>query len=72
MNATTQKLAFDIKETASMIGVSVTSVRRLVERGLLRPSRALGKQIFSRKEIERFLEDTTAEKSLATYQIAMN
>ena len=49
------RLALSVKETAAVIGVSVPSVRRLIERGLLRPSRALRHLRISAAEVERFL-----------------
>ena len=52
------RLAYNLKETADTLGVSEKSVRRLVDRQLLNPSRALRHLIFSKKEIERFLEET--------------
>lgn len=52
------RLAFSVRETAEILGVSEKTVRRLISRGLLRPSRALRHLLLSRKEIERFLENT--------------
>lgn len=52
------RLAYSVRETASMLGVSEKSVRRLVVRGLLRPSRALRHLLIPRSEIERFLKET--------------
>lgn len=45
-------------ETAEILGVSYISVHRLTKRGLLRPSRALRRMIFSGEEIDRFLRET--------------
>jgi len=53
------RLAFSVKEAAEILGVSEKSVRRLIIRGLLRPSRALRHLLIPRKELERFLEETT-------------
>ncbi len=53
------RLAFSVSETAIMLGVCDKTVRRLVHRGLLRPSKALRHLLISRKEIDRFLEETT-------------
>jgi excisionase family DNA binding protein len=53
------RLAFSVKEAAEMLGVSEKSVRRLIDRRLLRPSRALRHLLIPKKEIERFLEETT-------------
>ena len=53
-----QRVAFSVQETASMLGVSDKSVRRLIWRGLLRPSRALRHIRIPKDELERFLRDT--------------
>jgi excisionase family DNA binding protein len=55
----TEKLALSRSEAASALGVSLPSLHRLVRRGLLRPSRALRRPLFSRQEIERFLQETS-------------
>lgn len=52
------RLAYRVNETARMLGVSDKTVRRLVARGLLRPSKALRHLLIPRFEIERFLKDT--------------
>ena len=54
------RLAFSVKETADVLGVSEKSVRRLVVRRLLNPSRALRHLLISKKEVERFLEETSS------------
>jgi hypothetical protein len=53
------KLAFPRREAAQVISVSPATLDRLVERGLLRPSRATRRPLFSRIELERFLRETT-------------
>ena len=53
-----ERLAFSIQETAAMLGICDKSVRRLILRGLIRPSRALRHLLIPRTEIERFLRDT--------------
>jgi hypothetical protein len=53
------RLAYSIQETARMLGICDKSVRRLILRGLLRPSRALRHMLIPQHEIERFLRDTT-------------
>jgi DNA-directed RNA polymerase specialized sigma24 family protein len=55
---TAQRLAYSLKETAAMLGICEKSVRRLILRGLIRPSRALRHILIPRQEIERFLRDT--------------
>jgi excisionase family DNA binding protein len=57
-NSTT-RLTFSVKETADMLGLSEKTVRRLIARRLLRFSRALRHLLIPRKEIERFLDETT-------------
>jgi len=52
------RIAFGVGEAATILGVSEKTVRRLISRGLLRPSRALRHLLISRKEIDRFLEET--------------
>lgn len=53
------RLAFSRREAADLLGISEPSLDRLVQRGLLRPSRALRRPLFTAREIERFLADTT-------------
>ena len=52
------RLAYSVHETAGMLGICDKSVRRLILRGLIRPSRALRHILVPREEIERFLRDT--------------
>ena len=54
------KLAFPRREAAQIISVSPATLDRLVERGLLRPSRATRRPLFSQAELERFLRETTS------------
>ena len=54
------RLAFSVKETAKILGLSEKTIRRLIARRLLRASRALRHLLIPRKEIERFLDQTTA------------
>ena len=56
-----QRLALSISETADLLGVSDKSVRRLIDRGLIRPSRALRHLRIPRWEIDRFLRDSISE-----------
>lgn len=53
-----QRVAYSLKETAAMLGICEKSVRRLILRGLIRPSRALRHILIPKTEIERFLRDT--------------
>jgi excisionase family DNA binding protein len=52
------RLAYSIQETAQMLGVCDKSVRRLILRGLLRPSRALRHLLIPKHELDRFLRET--------------
>ncbi len=48
--------AFKLKAAAEYLGgLSVPTMHRLIQRGLLRPNRSLRHHIFSREELERFL-----------------
>jgi DNA-directed RNA polymerase specialized sigma24 family protein len=53
------KLALSRVEAADALDVSPATLDRLVKRGLLRPSRALRRPLFSIAEIERFLRETS-------------
>lgn len=52
------RLALSRREAAKLLNIHVNSLDRLVRRGLIRPSRALRKPLFTRDELERFLVDT--------------
>jgi hypothetical protein len=53
------RLALNIVETAAALGVDHTvTVSRLVQRGLLHPSRASRRPLFPVTEIQRFLAET--------------
>lgn len=54
------KLALTRTEAAEALGVSPITVDRLTKRGLLVPSRACRRPLYSVTEIERFLRETTA------------
>ena len=49
--------AYSLKETASTLGISESSVRRLIARGKLRPSRLLRHLMVPVEEIDRLLRD---------------
>jgi hypothetical protein len=51
----TDKLAFSVKETAAMIGVSPTSVRRAIDRDQLKACRKFRHLLITKGEILRFL-----------------
>jgi hypothetical protein len=54
--------AFKRKSAARYLGgLSIPSMHRLVDRGLLRPNRALRHLIFSKAELDRFLKEGMAE-----------
>jgi hypothetical protein len=53
------KLALTRVEAADALDVSPATLDRLVKRGLLRPSRALRRPLFSIAEIKRFLRETS-------------
>jgi excisionase family DNA binding protein len=47
--------AVKLKDAAKYLGVSRISVRRLIERGLIKPNRALRHVIIPISELDRFL-----------------
>ncbi|MGA3267885.1 MAG: helix-turn-helix domain-containing protein [Verrucomicrobiota bacterium] len=54
-----ERLAFTMRETAELLGVSYGTVHRLLQRQLLRSSLALRKKVIPKSEIERFLKETS-------------
>jgi excisionase family DNA binding protein len=52
-------LAYTRQAAAKALGVSLPTLDRLVSRGLLRPSRACRRPLFSLEELKRFLLVTT-------------
>jgi excisionase family DNA binding protein len=53
--------AMKMKEASCYLASSPMTVRRLIERGLLRPNRATRHLLFSVEELDRFLRDYTTE-----------
>jgi excisionase family DNA binding protein len=54
------RLAYKLKDAASLLGVSVVTLRRAIHRGLIKPSRAFRHVIISAEELERFLRSTSS------------
>ncbi|MGV3664231.1 MAG: helix-turn-helix domain-containing protein [Prosthecobacter sp.] len=54
-----ERRAYKIREAADLIGISVTSLRRAITRGLIKPSRAFRHVIIASEEIDRFLRSTS-------------
>jgi excisionase family DNA binding protein len=52
------RLAYSMRETADMLGVSYITVHRLLKRGKLRASDALRNKVIPKSEIERFLRES--------------
>jgi DNA-binding transcriptional MerR regulator len=60
-NGPPPKLALSRTEAAKSLGVSPVTIDRLTARGLLHPSRATRRPLYTIEEIQRFLKDTTTE-----------
>lgn len=54
------RLAYTMRETAEILGVSYITVHRLLKRGKLRASDAIRNKVIPKTEIERFLQDSIA------------
>jgi excisionase family DNA binding protein len=55
--AALERLAYSVQETADLLGVNYFSVYRLIQRGKLKPCRALrGKLLVPRSELLKLLE----------------
>ena len=57
-NSKNKRLAYSMRETAEILGVSYMTVHRLIKRGLLKNSKALRTIIIPAAEIERFLKES--------------
>jgi hypothetical protein len=53
------KLGYSRREAAALLGISKESIDKLAKRGLLCPCVVFRRKIFSRKELERFLDEHT-------------
>jgi len=53
------RLAYTMRETAQILGVSYITVHRLLKRGKLRASDAIRNKVIPHTEIERFLREST-------------
>ena len=53
------RLTYRVHEVAEMLGVSEKTVRRLIARGLLKPSKALRHHLIPRHQVEEFLRATS-------------
>lgn len=51
------RLAYSLKEVAAMLGISYTSVHRLVRRGKLRSTGGLRHKLIAAGDLERFLDE---------------
>ena len=58
---TVPKLALTREEAAQALGVHPITISRLTVRGLLRPSRATRRPLYSQEELQRFLRDTASQ-----------
>jgi excisionase family DNA binding protein len=52
------RLAYTMKETAKILGVSYITIHRLLKRGKLRASDAIRNKVIPLTEIERFLRES--------------
>lgn len=57
------RLAYTMRETAEILGVSYITVYRLLKRGKLRASDAVRNKVIPRTEIERFLRESISDKA---------
>ncbi|MGH7976511.1 MAG: helix-turn-helix domain-containing protein [Limisphaerales bacterium] len=55
-----EKKGYKRADAAFYLGVSLPTIDRLTQRGLLKPSRALRHPIYSKDDLDRFLRETAA------------
>ena len=53
------KLSYTARDAAAMLGISVRSLTRLEQRGIIKASKALRCKLYSHEALCRFLEETT-------------
>ena len=53
------KVGYNRGEAARILGVSIPTVDRLIVRGLLHPSRATRRPMFTMEELERYMRETS-------------
>ncbi len=63
--STSPKLAYTRAEAAAQLGLHPVTIDRLTERGLLRPSRATSRPLYSHDELQRFLRETASKPAEA-------
>jgi len=63
------KLTFTRQEAAAALGLSVVTIDRLTERGLLKANRATRRPLYSRIELNRFADGVPAKKKTTTEKI---
>ena len=59
LSIATPRFAYTREEAASLLGTSPSTLDRLTKRGLLRPSRATRRPLYSSEELQRFIRETT-------------
>jgi excisionase family DNA binding protein len=52
------RIAYSILEASQLVGVSYTTLWRAIRRGDLRPIKGMGLMRISKKELQRFTENT--------------
>lgn len=52
-------MAYKMSEAASLLGISVITLRRAIDRGDIQPSRAFRHVLIPAAELQRFLDTTT-------------
>ena len=53
------RIAYRLDEAAELLGISIISVRRAIQRGLIRPNRAFRTPLISAAELDRFIAEST-------------
>ena len=57
----TERLAYSLSDLKSVTGLSTTTVWRLEKRGLLRPVAGIRSKLYSRANVEAFLNGNTEQ-----------
>lgn len=65
-NPSNAKLVYSLKELSALLGISTLTLRRLNTRGLIRSLPGIRHKIFSRREVDRFINASSTEQPLPT------
>jgi len=67
-----KRLSYKLSEAAAMLGVSITSVRRAIQRGQIQPCRKFRHIIIPSEELRRFLALEASSRGISVKKAAID